>query len=203
MNNQGNRDMYKLIGEKNSRAFRVLWALEEMGLAYEHAPAKPRSDEVRDLNPAGKIPCLVVDDLVLVDSVAIMQFLADRHGKLTFRAGSLERARQDAFTQFACDEMDSVLWTAARHTFVLPEEMRVPEVKDSLRWEFRRSMKTLASRLGDNEWLMGDRFTVADIVTVHCGSWARAAGFEIGEPSVEAYFSRARARAAHRRAAGK
>ena len=192
--------MYELIGNKKSRAFRVLWALEEMDLEYEFNPAAPRSDEVKAINPSGKIPCFKVGDEVLTDSVAIIQYLADKHDKLTYPAGTLERARQDGFTQFACDEMDGILWTAARHSFVLPEEMRIPEIKKSLRWEFQRSMKALALRLGDNEWLMGDRFTVADIITAHCGTWARLSGFETGQPTIDAYFDRALARPAHARA---
>lgn len=192
--------MYKLIGGKKSRAFRVLWALEELELEYEHVLAAPRSDEVRALNPSGKIPAFLDGDECLLDSVAIIQYLADKHGKMTFPAGTIDRARQDSFMQFACDEIDGTLWTAARNTFVLPEEKRVPAIKDTLRWEFARSMKTLAERLGHNEWLMGETFTVADIVTAHCGTWARNAGFESSQPKVEAYIDRAIARPAYKRA---
>jgi glutathione S-transferase len=192
--------MYKLIGGKSSRAFRVFWALEEMGLEYEHIAASPRSDEVRALNPSGKIPAFLVGDEVLLDSVAIIQFLADKHGQLTAPAGTIERAKQDSFTQFACDELDGTLWTAARNTFVLPEDKRVPEIKKTLRWEYARSTKTLVDRLGDNEYLMGDNFTVADIVTAHCGTWARGAKFDSGQPAFEAYVDRVTARPAYNRA---
>ena len=192
--------MYKLLGNKKSRAFRVLWMLEELEVEYEFIPASPRSDEVRAVNPNGKIPCFLDNDDVILDSVAIIQYLADKHGKLTFPAGTIERAHQDAFMQFACDEMDGTLWTAARNTFVLPEERRVPQIKETLRWEYARSMKTLASRLGDNEFLMGDKFTVADLVTVHCGNWARGAKFDSGQPSIEAYIDRIKERPAFIRA---
>lgn len=192
--------MYKLIGGKKSRAFRVLWALEEMELEYEHIVASPRSDEVRAVNPSGKIPAFIVGEDVLLDSVAIIQFLADKHGKLTFPAGTIERAKQDSFMQFTCDEVDGTLWTAARNTFVLPEEKRVPAIKDTLRWEFARSMQVLADRLGDRQYLMGDTFTVADIVTAHCGTWARNANFFSGQPTVEAYIDRCIARPAYMRA---
>ncbi len=192
--------MYKLIGSKKSRSFRVLWALEEIGLDYELITASPRSAEVLELNPSGKVPAFLVGDTVLLDSVAIVQFLADKHQQLTFPAGSIERAQQDSFMQFACDEMDGTLWTAARNTFVLPEEKRVPEIKDTLRWEFGRSMKTLAARLGDRKWLMGDTFTVADIVAAHCGTWARNAKFEIGQQVVEDYIDRAITRPGYRQA---
>ncbi len=192
--------MYKLIGSKKSRSFRVLWALEEMGLDYTLITESPRSDAVRALNPSGKIPAFMVDDQVLLDSVAIIQFLADKHNKLTFPAGTIERARQDGFMQFACDEMDGTLWTAARNSFILPEDKRVPAIKDTLRWEFDRSMNVLAQRLGDNQYLMGDTFTVADIVTTHCGTWARNASFEINDPKVNAYIDRCIARPAYKAA---
>lgn len=192
--------MYKLFGNKKSRAFRVLWMLEELGVEYEFNAASPRSDEVRAMNPSGKIPCFMDGDDVILDSVAIIQYLADKHGKLTYAAGTIERAHQDGFLHFANDEMDGTLWTAARNTFILPEDKRVPAIKDSLRWEFSRSMKTLAARLGDNTYLMGDEFTVADIVAGHCGTWARNARFEIGQPLVEAYIDRVIARPAHKRA---
>ena len=58
----------------------------------------------------------------------------------------------------------------------------------------------LAKRLGDNEYLMGDKFTVADIVAVHSGTWARNAKFEITEPAIDAYIDRAIARPAYKRA---
>jgi len=192
--------MYKLIGSKRSRAFRVLWALEEMGLDYELVDAAPRSDAVRALNPSGKIPAFLDGDQVLLDSVAIIQYLADRHGQLSYPAGTIERARQDSFMQFACDELDGTLWMAARHSFVLPEERRVPAVKETLRWEYRRSVAVLVERLGENEYLMGDVFTVADIVTAHCGAWARGAKFDSGSPAFEAYVERVTARPAYRRA---
>jgi glutathione S-transferase len=83
------------------------------------------------------VPVLVAEGVPITDSVAIMTFLADRHGKLTFPAGTLDRARQDSLTQFIIDEFDALLWTAAKHSFILPEEHRVPEIKESLKWEVR------------------------------------------------------------------
>jgi len=195
--------MYKLVGSKKSRAFRVLWALEELELDYEFEPAAARSDEVRALNPSGKIPVLIEGNEVLTDSVAIIQYLADKHGKLTFPAGTIERAKQDGLMQFACDEMDGSLWTAARNSFVLPEERRVPAIKDTLKWEYARSMKSLADRLGSKTYLMGDTFTVADIIAAHCGTWARNAGFDCPEQAVTDYIERCISRPAYKRAVAK
>lgn len=191
--------MLKLLGSKNSRAFRVLWMLEELGLDYTFEAAAPRSDAVRALNPTGKIPVLVADGEVLTDSVAIMTYLADREGRLTYPAGTPARARQDAFTQRVHDDFDAPLWTAARHSFILPEEHRVPAIKPSLRWEVARHAAQLAGEV-EGPFLMGEEMTVPDLVMAHCLSWAKVAKFDLGVPFWEEYGARMQSRPAYARA---
>jgi glutathione S-transferase len=194
---------YTVIGNVKSRALRVLWTLEELGLDYEHVDAPPRSEEVTRISPAGKVPVLVADGVPITDSVAIMTFLADRHGALTFPAGTIERARQDSLTQMILDEIDAVLWTAARHSFVLPDEIRLPAIKDSLKWEFARSETALVHRMAeDGPFLMGETMTIADILLGHCGGWAIAAKFPITEPRLRDHVAMMRDRPAFHRALG-
>ncbi|WP_421702089.1 glutathione S-transferase family protein [Aliiroseovarius sp.] len=191
---------YTLIGTKTTRSLRVLWALEELGLDYTHLPERPHSDTVRGHNLPGKVPVLLVDDVALTDSTAILHYLADKHGALTYPAGTLERARQDGMTQFLLDELDAVLWTAARHSFILPEDKRVPAVKDSLRWEFARSVDELMRRKGDAPFLAGDRFTVADIIATHCANWAASAKFPLENGAFNTHCDAMRTRTAYIRA---
>jgi glutathione S-transferase len=177
---------YKVIGSVKSRTLRVLWMLEEIGAEYEHVPSAPRSEEVTRFNPAGKVPVLIAEGVPITDSVAIMTFLGDRHGKLTHAAGTIHRARQDSLTQAIVDEFDAALWTAARHSFVLPEDKRVPAVKDSLRWEFERSQEQFVPRMAeDGPFLMGEEMTIPDILLAHCMGWAVAAKFPVTEPFKE------------------
>ncbi|MEY8828627.1 glutathione S-transferase family protein [Sedimentitalea sp. XS_ASV28] len=190
--------MYKVFGSINSRTFRVLWMLEELDQTYELIQAPPRSEVVMALSPLGKIPVFQVDDVTITDSTAIMTYLADRHGKLTFPAGSIERARQDALSNMILDELDAVLWTAARHSFVLPEDKRVPEAKPSLAWEFGRNVDRLAGLL-EGPFLMGDRMTIADIIAVHCLNWAHAAKFPVENEAILGYAKSMRARDAFQR----
>ena len=136
--------MYEVIGTRASRAFRVLWMLEELGVTYIHTPSAPRSAEVQQANPSGKIPVLKSDGGVITDSVAIMTYLGDVHGAFSYPAGTFRRAQQDAFTLQILDDVDAILWTAARHSFVLPEENRVPDVKASLQVEFAANIARLA-----------------------------------------------------------
>jgi glutathione S-transferase len=197
---QENAQGYTVVGTARSRALRVLWMLEELGQPYRHIPAQPRSEGVVSVNPAGKVPVLVCDGTPILDSTAIIQFLADRHGAFTFPAGSLDRARQDSLTQFLLDEFDSALWMAARHSFILPPELRQAAVKESLKWEFARSQKTLVARMADGPFLMGEEMTVPDIILTHCGIWAQSARFPITEPRLTAYLKRMQTRPALRRA---
>ncbi|WP_343080184.1 glutathione S-transferase family protein [Ostreiculturibacter nitratireducens] len=192
--------MYTVIGTVKSRAARVLWMLEELGQPYEHIPAQPQSEGVVQFNPAGKVPVLIEDGTPITDSTAIIQYLADKHGKLTYRAGTLDRARQDSLTQFLLDEFDAALWMAARHSFVLPEELRHAAIKNTLRWEFERSQRTLVHRMGEGPFVMGDTMTVPDIILTHCGNWALAAKFPIVEHRLSDYLQRMRERPAFKRA---
>lgn len=191
--------MYTIYGSFRSRTLRVLWMLEELGVNYKHIPTPPHDVELQNLNPAGKIPVMVAEGTAITDSVAIMTFLADKHNAMTFQAGSLNRAKQDSFTHQICDEVDSVLWAASRHKFVLPEEKRIPELWNVLNWELSKAWDALNLRLGDGPNLMGDEFTIADILLTHCGGWARAGGFNMPDNELGAYFKRQISRPAYKR----
>lgn len=192
--------MYDVIGSRSSRALRVMWALEELNLPYRVIKAAPRSAEVLALNPSGKVPVLKDGDNVITDSTAILTYLADKHGGLTFAAGTIERAHQDGFTHCILDEIDAVLWTAARHSFSLPEDQRVPEVKASLKWEFEGNLNRITDQI-QGPYLMGETFTLPDIILAHCGGWAKAARFPSDNEKFAAYLKRCRGRAAFLRLA--
>ena len=170
--------MYKVLGIAQSRAFRVLWMLEEIGECYEHISAKPGSSEIIKFNGSGKVPVLLDGKDVLTDSSAIVSYLGDKHKKLSFQSGSIERAYQDSMVFRIIDEVDMILWLAARHSFILPEERRVNAIKPSLKWEFERNIDRIMSEK-ESKFLMGDEFMLPDIILAHCGSWARSAKFPL------------------------
>ena len=192
--------MYTVFGSRTNRTFRVLWALEELGVEYDHKPFAVRSPEALEHSPTGKLPALICEGEVITDSAAIITFLADRHGGLTFPAGSVRRAQQDALLHRVNDEIDAVLWTAARHSFILPEAERVPAVKDSLKLEFTRSLDRLMEQI-DGPYLMGDTMTIPDIILAHCGGWAYNAKFPLENEAFKTYTNRLRERDAFKRAA--
>ncbi|MBI1220222.1 MAG: glutathione S-transferase [Rhodobacteraceae bacterium] len=191
---------YTVVGTRTSRALRVLWMLEELGQPFEHIAAAPRSEGVTPFNPAGKVPVLIDNGTPITDSTAILTYLADKHGAFTHPAGTLDRARQDSLTQFLLDEFDAALWMAARHSFILPEELRMASIKDSLKWEFERSQKVLMDRFSEGPFLMGEVMTVPDIILTHCGNWALSAKFPITQHRLSDYLTMMRDRPAFKRA---
>ena len=87
----------------------------------------------------------------------------------------------------------------AKNTFVLPEEVRAADVRKACEYDFALSMTTLENRLGDNDYVMGDRFTVPDLLLGHCAGWAQNAKFSIPEGKLSDYFERIRSRPAFTR----
>ena len=191
-----------VVGTKASRAMRVLWTLEELGLPHEHVASKPRDARTRAVAPDGRIPALVADGETLTDSVAIMTFLADAHGGLTAPAGTPARARQDAVTNAALEMLDAPLWAYAQNAFVLPEAERVAEAKPAARAAFGRGAAAIA-RLLVGPWATGEAFTIADVLIAHCSGWSRIAKMDPLPDALAAHMDRARARPAFARAAAR
>lgn len=195
--------MYTVIGTPKTRAIRVIWMLEELGQPYSIDPVPPRDTKLTAVNPSGKVPVLKVGDDHVIDSVAILQYLADKHGALTHSAGTIPRAHQDSWTQFAVDDVESPIWTAAKHTFVLPKELRCEDAKKSAKYDFDRAMTTFSQRLGDKSYVMGDTATVPDLLLAHSCGWAKTMGWSIPEGNVSAHSARTLSRPAALRAFAK
>ncbi len=188
--------MYKVIGSPKTRALRVIWMLNELGEPYEVDPLPPRDPKLASLNPSLKVPVLKDGGDYVIDSVAICQYLADKHGKMTYPAGTIRRAHQDSFTQFCVDEVEGPAWIAAKHTFALPEEYRVADVKRACAFDFGRAMASLSERLGSKTFVMGDTFTVPDLLLGHTIGWAMSMKWPVEQKNVSDYVARVRSRPA-------
>ena len=187
--------MYKVYGSAMSRANRVIWALEELNQPYELIKTAPRSEQAFALTPTGKIPILVDGDLTVWDSTSILTYLSDKHQALTFPVGSPERARLTSVICFATDEIEQSVWAASKHGFILPEDLRrLEEITPALHHDFDRAMKTLEILLGDGPFVMGEDFTIADIILGALGGWAKAIRFPEPPAKVADYMARVRSR---------
>ena len=123
--------MIKLYGITQSRAFRPLWLLEELGLEYEQVGLDYRGKaleaaDYRAINPNGRIPTLVDGDLVLWESMAIDLYLARKYGT---EAGLWPRTVEGEalawqWSFWVMTEIEHPLLTVLMHSRVLPEAKR-------------------------------------------------------------------------------
>lgn len=171
--------MITLYSYPSSRSLRVAWTLEELSLDYachhvDLASGAGRQAAHLALHPDGKVPVLVDGDLTLFESAAICRYLAERYGKTEgLLPASLEdRARVDQWLFFITGELEQALWTQAKHKFALPRAQRVPAVLPTAAWEFQRSLEALLRRFDGEGWLVGDHFSLADLMLGHTLSWA-------------------------------
>lgn len=195
----------KLYGMGKSRSFRALWALEESKLDYEYVVVKFGSKEengassvdYRNLNSQGKVPTLVDDDLVVTECGAIMNYVANLSPdtNLIPADNARLRARYDEICFFVLSDLEQGLWTSGKHRFALPEALRVPEIKPTAIWEFNKAIKALQNLFDGNGFVVGDSFTMADILLAHTITWALTAKFEVPAEFV-AYRERMYQRAA-------
>ena len=202
--------MLKLYGMARTRSTRILWALEELGAEYQFIPVdlakgEGQTDEFLTLNPAGKVPVLVDGGLILTESAAICTYLGDLYPEsgMVPDFGTAERALYNQWCFFVLTELEQPLWTIGKHKFALPKQQRVPEIKETAVWEFQRAATRLAKGLRGKEYLVGDRFTMADLLAAHTLSWARAFRVQHDVESLEEYrakqFSRPALQAAQER----
>ncbi len=199
--------MYTLYGFPKTRSVRVAWALEELGLDYQYRLVNLRAGEhltpeYRAMNPAAKIPLLVTDEGPLAESAAIVTYLAEKHGMEEFipKPGTFLRGQFEQVMHFLVTELEQPLWSMVKHDFALPEQHRINAMQETARWEFERAVTAFSQMLGDNEYVTGNLFTVADIVAGHILAWAKGSSVPVNSENVNAYSKRVLARPAYERA---
>ena len=171
-----------LWGAVSSRAWRVHWALIELGLDYEWVPVQSRSGETETpeygrLNPRRKIPTFQDGDLVLTESPAIVTYLAETYGTPECQLIPLEqpaRAKYFEWVSFVSMELDATsLYVLRRHEGLKHIYGDAPAANKTAREYFDKMIKASAEDLADGRhFLTGDQFTGADICMTTCLDWA-------------------------------
>ncbi len=201
--------MITLYGSPQSRSFRALWALEEAQLDYEYNVVRigrtstngTQHESYRALNFQGKVPTLVHNELVINESAAIVNYIAQLAPEtlLIPQNNIKQRAYYDELCFFVLSDLEQPLWTAAKHHFVLPKEYRLKEIRKTAEWEFSKSVTALQHYIGDKEFAVADHFTMADILISHTLRWASAYDFYIPEDLIS-YMNRLFKRPGYQRA---
>lgn len=184
----------KLYGTPPTRALRVIWLLNELGLEYEMLPVdvlqgENQKQDFLTLNPAAKVPVLVDGSLVVTESAAIQLYLADKNPQAGFIPETVEdRAQMYRWIFFLVTEIEQPLWRIARHTFLYPEEKRLPQDVDLARQECVEMVAVLERHMEEREFMVADRLSVADFNAAYTLDWANEEKTLDGTPRLRKYL---------------
>lgn len=190
-----------------ARSFRVLWMLEEMGLAYEVRRYSIRDGSLRDpafraVSPAGRVPALEIDGVALFESGAILDYLAETRPEHGFGCppGHPDRARHLEAMAFAETMASLIEQLNLSHVFLRPPAKASPQVVKIVTLRLAATLKALERLVGEGPWLLKKGFGAADMMM---GFNLRAAPYFVdlaATPGVAAYAARMAERAGYGRA---
>lgn len=197
----------KLIHFPQSRSLRVLWALYELNVDAEvdirsFGLDQLKTPEYLKLNPLGKAPVLFDGDKSIVESVAIIEYIANTYadGKLTRAPGDSDYAEYLQWMYFGEAGMGGYVNMLIAQTALLPEKHRIPAMKLWAEKETKNCLNFIEQHLGDDGFLLGE-FSLADISLVYLLFLIKVTrNGGLLDKKTNAYFKRATAREAWRRA---
>mgnify|MGYP006272504083 CR=1 FL=1 len=191
----------KLYETPRTRSARCRWVLQELDVPFEAiqvnlSQGEHRQNEFLKLNPYGRVPVLVDDDVILSESIAICLYLADKYKDrgIIPLPGTPERGIHDQWLLFCATEMDQPLWQIRRHTALYPVELCLPEEVAISRNNFKRAADILEAGLGSKSNLTNSGFTVVDIVITQTLIWAAGYGLLSDHSKLETYITHHKAR---------
>ncbi|MEI6486898.1 MAG: glutathione S-transferase N-terminal domain-containing protein [Sphingomonadales bacterium] len=181
--------------------YKISIALEELGLAYEVRTldlngGEQKQPEFLKLNPNGKVPCLVDDGFAIMESGAILVWLAEKAGRL-LPAERQGRSTAMQWLMLQVGGLGPMMGQANMFGHYWPEKL--PAVQARYLGEVKRLFAILDARLAGREWLADD-YSIADIAH-YC--WARTSAWTGVEtapyPHLSAWLERIAARPAVQR----
>jgi len=189
-----------LFWAPKTRASRALWMLEEAGVDYEiehvdiRAENRSDSDVFRSASPMGKVPALADGETVLAESAAICLYVADRYS-----AGTLAPALDDPLRG---QYLYWTMFTPAVAEPAMAEKFSGAESnRSSHGWgDYDSMLATLEGGLASGPWILGDRFTAADVMVGSSVVFMRLFGILPESPSLNEYADRCLARPAYQAA---
>lgn len=186
--------MIRIHGIAKSRAFRCIWAAEEAGQPYEVVPIGfgPGMKTAAHLkvNPNGKIPAMEDGALVLFESLAINLHIAAKAGAPLSPAGH-DASRVMQWTLWAATEVEPAAMQWGYNTYLRPPAERDAGQAAAGAAGLNARLDVLEGQLGNNPYLLGQEFSIADcnLAGVLYGAWANK--FDMtGHPKVKAWLER-------------
>lgn len=193
----------------SARSLRPLWALEEMGLDYELLvlPFPPRifQRDYLSINSLGTVPYFIDGDTHMTESVAICQYLVDRYQRydLGLQPSHPEYGAYLNWLHHADATLTFPQTISMRYYYLEPTPEKQAVADDYGKWYISR-LRRLDAHLENHDYLVDNRFTIADIAVCYALYLGRAIHFDKQyQPQTVAYMNRLMERPAFKRADAK
>jgi glutathione S-transferase len=189
--------MSKLIihGPTASRALRVQWMAQELGIEFDQISFDFRDGSTRKpaylaINRAGYVPAIQDGDFSMGESNAINIYLAKKHGKL-MPTDLQGEAQVLEWCFWAMTAVEKPMLDHLIQNIFLPEDQRDAAASatavEALQWP----MTVIDKFLSENQWLVGDDFSVADLNVSAIFMWGRLSKLDMsGFPNLTEWSGR-------------
>jgi len=196
----------KIYFAPDTRAVRIVWLFEELGLPYELeffklGDTSMRSPAYLGIHPLGRVPTLVDDKVTIFESGAIVQYVLAKYGsgRLTPDVGSKEFPVYLQWFHFAEGMIMPPINTIVVETVLLSPERRNQVNVDRATKLLSRMLASVDAGVRGREFLAG-KFSAADIMLGQaCMAAARVGADFSGQPDLSAYLNRLRDRPAFKK----
>ena len=174
--------MYKLFYALKSASMGMRVLLEEIGAPYELIETTvdkdtPRPPEQLAINPNGWVPVLSWDGGAMYEAAAITIFLGDRHPEANL-APAIDDPTRALYLQ-TLTYFSNAIQNAYQLTYYPERFADTPSGEPSAQQRgnrrLRETWQVIDDQIGENEWLLGDRFSAADIYLFMLTTWLRSA----------------------------
>jgi glutathione S-transferase len=197
--------MLKIFHAPRTRSLRIVWLCEEMGVPYEIAAVKfgDPSPDLLAVNPLKSLPALQDGVVSMIESIAMMIYITAKYGPtdLQLTPSDPDYAKYLQFLLFGEAGLAMYGNPLVATKFFAPEDKRENWTADYLKSTFAKRLGFIENHLGDSTYIVGDRFTAADISVGYSIGMAGFAADVEPSPKLKAYHDRLKARPAYQRAA--
>lgn len=170
----------------------------QLPISVERVTLGDPNSPYRQINPTGRVPALLLDNqTLLTENTAILPYLADlKPGTELFApAGSVERAQIQGWLGYVATEIHvGAFRPINRPERYSADESAFPGIRQRALEQLSNALKPIEARLAQTEYLLGDRFTVADAYLGVFLGWSARVGVLNDFPALQAALGRFRAR---------
>lgn len=187
------------------RDLRVAWLLEELSREYKHVILDPtlnenKSAEYLALSPTGKVPALQDGDLTLFESAAILEYLADKHDQFFPEIGSIDYYEAKQWNYFVVSNVDPQVARVFACDVFYEQNETTQHIRSLALDQIPRFFSVLEKNLSQNEFLLGENFSIADILLATSLNYIRHSTILNDYPHLNAYHRKCTSRPAYLKA---